>query len=394
MTPLTRRNTRLLAAFNFCTDFRIYGPVMVVYFNAVTGSLALATLLFSIAKVSSSAFEVPTGVFSDLIGRRLTLLFGQIASVLSIALYAAGHDFAALAAGAVLEGLAFALFSGNNEALLYDTLKDEGAEADYPEWQGRVASMFQLAAAISAIVAMLTLGWLSLRAMFVLSLVPQALAVAFAFLIIEPARRDGIPSNVFAHLREALAVFGRNARLRELSLAAMLAFALGEAKYMFRPAFFALLWPTWALGLAAVLTNLLGALGFRIGGTLIRRFGELRLLIGANAAGILLNAGAVALPCIASPVIMSLTAIFFGPAMLAQGNLMQKAFTDAQRATMASLISLGGNLMFAVTAFAIGWFADRVGARYALLTAELLTIIVALLYWRLYGRGDSVTKSP
>jgi MFS family permease len=380
-----RRNIRLLTAFNFCNDFRVYAPIMVVYFQQVTGSFALATLALAIAKIASSAFEVPTGVFSDLVGRRLTLLFGQIASVASIALYALGTDFALLATGAVFEGLAFSCFSGNNEALLYDTLRSEGAEADYPEWQGRLSAMFQLALAVSAAVAALVLGWLSLRAMFVLSLLPQALGIAFAALIVEPARATSpFPSNILAHLHDAVAGFARDVRLRDLSIASMLGFAIGEAKHMFHPAFFALFWPAWALGVAGMLVHALGALGFRLSGRLVRRFHELRVLVSANLSSVVIGAGAVIFATVVSPAIIAFASLAFGPAVVAQGNLMQKAFTNAQRATMASLISLGGNILFGLAVFGIGALADRAGARFALLTAEILSIPVTLLYWRLY----------
>jgi hypothetical protein len=143
----------------------------------------------------------------------------------------------------------------------------------------------------------------------------------------------------------------------------------------------------------------LGALGFRLGGAAVRRFGEFRVLVGTSFASLIAGIGAVAIPTVASPAIISSGSLFFGPAMVSQGSLMQKAFTDAQRATMASLISLGGNLLFAVTVFAIGWFADRVGARIALLTAEILSIPVTILYWRLYrsvgasGASNSVGRT-
>jgi MFS family permease len=388
VAPKARRNIALLSAFNFCNDFRVYAPIMVVYFSAVTGSFALGTALFSIAKLASSAFEVPTGVFSDLVGRRLTLLLGQVASVVSIALYAAGHGFALLAVGAVFEGLAFALFSGNNAALLYDTLRQEEQQAHYAEYQGRVSAMFQLALAVSAVVALVALNWLSLRAMFVLSLGPQVLGIVFALLLVEPRRSSAVPTNIFAHLGEALAAFRRDVPLRDLSIASMLGYALGESKYQFRPAFFALFWPAWALGLAGAMVNTLGALGFRLGGATVRRFGEARVLVATGLVSLACGIGAVAIAGVASPAIIALSSILFGPAMVAQGSLMQKAFNDAQRATMASLISLGGNLLFAVAAVAIGALADRIGARFALLTAEILSIPVTLLYWRLF-RADA-----
>ena len=89
----TRRNVRLLGWFNFCNDFRIYGPVMVVYFAHVTGSYAEAVLILAIAKIASSLFELPTGVFSDFVGRRKTLLCGQMANILCIAAYGASSSF-------------------------------------------------------------------------------------------------------------------------------------------------------------------------------------------------------------------------------------------------------------------------------------------------------------
>jgi MFS family permease len=385
VSPTARRNVRLLSAFNFCSDFRVYAPVMVIYFQHVTGSYALAVLLFSIAKIATSVFEVPTGTLSDLAGRKLTLLLGQIASVFSIALYALDRDFAVLAGGAVLEGLAFALFSGNNDALLYDTLKGEGAAGDFAHWQGRVSAMFQIALAVSAAVATLALIWLPLRAMFVLSLVPQIVGLGFAVFFVEPPRGGRtIPTNIFAHLREAVAGFVRDVRLRELSLASMLGFGLGEAQHMFYPAFFALFWPPWALGIAGLLTHAFAAIGFRGAGKLIARFREFRVLLWCNVGGIAIGALSVGLPTVASPALSTAGSFLFGPGVVAQGSLMQKAFSDAQRATMASLISLGGNILFAIAVFALGWAADRIGPRYALLIAQLLSIPVALLYWRLY----------
>jgi hypothetical protein len=153
---------------------------------------------------------------------------------------------------------------------------------------------------------------------------------------------------------------------------------------MFYPAFFALLWPSWALGIAGFLTHGFAALGFRAAGRSIRRFGELRVLVWSSVASKVLVLGAVAIPNATSPAVSSLASLLFGPNVIAQGSLMQKGFTDAQRATMASLIAFGGNLLFALVVYALGALADRVGPRYALLTAEILAISVPLLYWRLY----------
>ncbi len=383
----TRRNVRLLGWFNFCNDFRIYGPVLVVYFAQVTGSYADAVLILAIAKIGSSLFELPTGVFSDYVGRRKTLLSGQVANILCIAAYGASSSFTLLAIGALLEGLSFALFSGNQDAFLYDTLKDEESQQEFAEYQGRLSAMFQAALAVSALVSAIVLLWLPLRSLFWLSLVPQTVGLFVGFFTTEPSRHGRVvETNLLAHLRDALAPFRRDAKLRDVSIAAMLGFALGEAKHMFFPAYFATLWSSSGLGIASMLTHAFAMLGFRESGRVIRRFRELPVLLWTSISSILLGVGATATATVASPAISSLASFAYGPGMVARDTLMQRSFTDRQRATMASLISLGGNLLYAVVVFALGWFADRIGPQYALLSAELMTISVVLLYWRLFGR--------
>src|SRR5687768_15801294 len=54
------RNVRLLGWFNFLGDFRMYGPIMVIYFAQVTGSYTSAASLLALKRLSSAAFEVPT----------------------------------------------------------------------------------------------------------------------------------------------------------------------------------------------------------------------------------------------------------------------------------------------------------------------------------------------
>lgn len=387
----TRRNVRLLGWFNFCNDFRIYGPVMVVYFAQVAGSYAEAVLILAIAKIASSLFELPTGVFSDFVGRRKTLLCGQMANILCITAYGAGSSFSVLAIGALLEGLSFALFSGNQEAFLYDTLKDEEAQQEFAEFQGRLSSMFQAALAVSALVSAIVLLWWPLRSLFWLSLIPQAVGLVLGFFTTEPSRHGRVvETNLLAHLRDAWVPFRKDAKLRDVSIAAMLGFALGESKHMFYPAYFATLWSASGLGIASMLTHVFGMIGFRAAGSAIRRWREVPVLLWSSITSIALGVGATAVPTVASPAIASLGSFAFGPGVVAGGTLMQRSFTDRQRATMGSLISLGGNALYAVAVFALGWFADRVGAQYALLSAELMTVTVALLYWRLYGREARV----
>lgn len=390
------RNIKLLTWLNFCLDFRIYNAIAILYFTQITGSFALGLSIFSITTISSSLFELPTGVLSDLVGRKMTVVLGQSMSVLAVLSYAIGGSFIVLALGGILEGLASALFSGNNSALLYDSLKEEGHEQHYAEYEGKTSSMFQFALGIGALIGSIVLGFQSFRFLFWLSVIPQSVGLVLAFQLIEPKRHyQIIQTNIFSHLREALKKFKENSRLRTLSLAKILDWGIGESTHQFSPAFFATLWPVWAISLIRVLNHLLAAIGFRKAGKLIKKFGEFRVLIAGNFFNYALGITVVAYPTVFTPLLNSFTSLGFGTSTVAQSSLLQKDFSDEQRATMGSLNSLVGSLFFAVIAFLLGLWADKVGPQYALLTAQSLAISVFYLYWRLFRKnshhGDKTT---
>lgn len=137
----SHKNIRLLTIFNLLLDFRPYAPIEILYFLQVTGSFATSLLIFSIATISACLAEVPTGLLSDMVGRRKTIILGSLCSTLGIALYAVGGSFWVLAAGAVFSGISKSFFSGNNDALLHDTLTQENQEHRYAEIVGKTSSI-------------------------------------------------------------------------------------------------------------------------------------------------------------------------------------------------------------------------------------------------------------
>jgi len=79
VSPDVRRNIRLLALFNFLLDFRLYAPIMVIYFEQITHSYTLAMSVLAATMLASAALELPTGIFSDRVGRRTTIIAGAAA---------------------------------------------------------------------------------------------------------------------------------------------------------------------------------------------------------------------------------------------------------------------------------------------------------------------------
>jgi MFS family permease len=368
-----------MAWYNFLNDFRFYAPVQVLYFTRVTGSFAAGMSVFSAAMLASAVLEVPTGVFSDMIGRKRTVVCGAVASAVSVTLYAIGGLYGMLLIGAVFEGLARSFFSGNNEALLYDTLAETGQTETYQEFLGKISSMFQFALASSAIIGSIVASF-SFSAVMWLSVIPQVIGIFVTLRLIEPKVRSERSGNIFTHLRQAYDNLVKNPRLRPLSAASIITWSVGEAAYQFRPAFIASLWPIWAIGIARLVSNLTAAASFYLSGRLIKRFGEFPLLAGSVLYSETLNLLALVFPTVLSPLLMGTTSIFFGVKNVALGGLMQREFTSEQRATMGSLNSFASSLCFAIAAVVLGQIADRFGVINALIVASLISFIPLWLY--------------
>jgi MFS family permease len=377
---LTHRNLRLFPWFNLLMALRLYGPVAILYFTDVAGSFALGMSVFSLVTISQSIFEIPTGIFSDLIGRRSTLILGTLVTLSAVTAYAVGGSYAALLVGACLEGLANALFSGNNAALLHDTLSESGAPAAYADTQGRFTAVLHIGFGLAAVAGGL-IGSYALPATYWISLVPLTLAAMLSFFFVYTRRRASNDSNAFAHFRSAVHKTVTNQRLRTLSLAAILTHAIGESMWIFRAQFLRQVWPTWALGFSQLLADAGAALGYFFAGRLIRRFGELRLLVGGTALSELCNLIALLIPTRASPVIMSMTSLFFGSNNTAMSALMQREFSDEQRATMGSITSLSSSIAFSIAAVLLGALADRIGPTAALVVATIAMAAPMLFNW-------------
>lgn len=375
------RNISLLSWFNFWAEFRPYGPIAILYYAQVSGSYALGMSIFSAAMLAQSLFEVPTGVFSDKIGRKWTVVCGAVAGVFALTFYAAGGMYLALLLGAIFEGLGRAFYSGNNEALLYDTLAEMDNRQAFQSVLGKTASMYQFALAISAVIGSL-IASISFQAVMWVSVAPMVLALLVSLRLVEPHAYTRSSSNVYAHLLTALRHFARNARLRNLSIAGILSYAIGESSWLFRSAFVASLWPVWAIGIAQLIGNATAAISFYFSGRIIRRFGEFRLLVGGMSISEAINLFALLVPTVLSPALMALNSCFYGVNTVAKQSLIHREFTDEQRATMGSLNSFGGSAVFAVFSFLLGALADRIGVIPALVIAVLLSIVPMLLYWR------------
>ncbi len=377
------KNIRILSWFNFFIDFVFYNPIAVLYFAHVTGSYASAMSIYSVIWLSSAIFEVPTGIFSDLIGRKNTVIAGALASTISVILYAIGGNYWWLAAGALLEGIGSSFYSGNNDALLHDTVEECGEVEQYKQYYGNFQSYNQIGLVIVAVSGGI-MASISYELVLWSSLVPRLVLVALAFQIVEPRHKASSRANIYRHMRESLDQFSGNRKLRLLTIISAMRTAVYEGAFQFRTAFVATLWPLWAVGIAKALSHLGAAISFHFSGYLLDKFGYKRVLVYEVIINRFINIWALLFPTVASPVLMSSSSLFYGVTTTAVNSLQQNEFSEKQRATLGSLSSLFGSIAFSVSVVALGFLGDWIGPAYALIVAHLSILSILILYKRYF----------
>jgi len=385
-----KKNIRLLTWFNFFTDFKLYGPIVIIYFSRVSHSYALGASIFSIIYIVSAVFDVPTGIFADRVGRKKTMILGAGFSVLAVLFYAIGGHYWFLAVGALFEGFSRAFYSGNNNALLHNMLSEEGIENDYHTYLGKLSSMFQIALGTAGILGAIIANW-SFPLVMWISVIPQFLCLLISFQITDINNISNEKRNVLADLKEGIYAFTHNKNLQLLSITDIIDSGLEETSYQFQTAFFTTLIPIWAVGIVKSLSNMVAAIGFHFSGKVINKFKALPVLLFGEIYTKISSFTALIFPSIFSPILMTSNSLFFGFGTVASGSLMQKEFTDKQRATMSSLNSFGGSLFFGIIAVVTGFSADKLGPRGAMLIIETMSLVVVGLIWKLYKINKNQT---
>lgn len=393
MNPIKvlEKNVRLFSVFNFLIGFSMFAPLAIIYFSKVSGSFTLGTSIFGLIMLSNAIFEVPTGIFSDKIGRKYTIVLGSWARVLSFIFYAIGLSYPWLVVGAIFEGMSRAFYSGNNDALLYDSLTDAGKANDFDEYQGKVSSSEQLAMGISALLSGL-IAIYSFSYLLWFSVIIQFGLLFISYLIIEPKSFKKTNSNVYAHVKEAVNLFTSNKKLRLLSIASILTYSISELKWQFSSAFVATVWPVWAIGISKTLPSLGASLSFYFSGKLIKKFKAVNILLFDSIYGKVISFVSLIFPTVFSPLLMSTPSLLYGVGSVAEKTLMQHEFTTHQRATMSSLNSLGGSVGFAIMSLVLGSLADLLGPANALIILTVVGLPVVYLYWVIFKNDKQVAQ--
>ena len=386
------KNVKVFYWVSFLGCFRPHWPIAVLYYQSITGSYASAMMLFSIIFLTQSVLEVPTGVLSDLIGRKKSMIAGAVSVCVALVLYAIGLNVWVLIAGAVCEGLGRSISSGTDKAFLYESLHEQNHSKEFETIFGKACSFEQMALGLSALLGGV-LSLISLQFVMWVAVIPAVLSLICTFRFVDVAQSESSRQSSYAVFKDAIKGLVRNRRLRLVSTAEVIGFGFGEASFYFQAAFFNMLLPQWLIGVVRSINHFFGAVGFWTAGSVIKRFGHKKVLIGGNIIASLIELIALVFASVLTPFVMAIMNVDYGYSSTAKNGLMQREFSDKQRATMGSMVSMAGSLCFAVVSILLGFIADYSSPLHAMLFALSSNIVVIWIYLVLFAKNKPVDKA-
>ena len=319
----------------------------------VQGAFALTVLIL----------EIPSGYLADRYGRKRSLLGSALFLPSGVLLYLRGWGLGAFALSESVIGIGQSLRSGSDSALLYDTLKEEGREGEYTRWEGRAFFCARMGVLVSALLGGY-LGTVSLRLPLVVNLVVFLLLIPLALLLREPSGERRVRSKPWKDLGAVCKQALKRPELRR----GMLRISLTNACQLTSLWASFLAYRVWRVplplfGFLFALFQLASALGAAGAHSFARKVRHFLFLPGLFWIALGLSFRPLLLPLILC------AAFFWGLATPVLLDDVNRRVESSVRATLISLSSMGGSLLFVLVSPLFGLLADHLslGASYLFL---------------------------
>lgn len=373
----TARNVRLYPWFKFFQNLMFWQAIWFLFFQSEL-SAAQAIMIYVFVDIATTVFEVPSGFFSDRVGRRITLILSVIAGLIAAVMQALGSEFWVFAAAQVALGIHFAFISGTDSSFLYESLAKEGREDEVEEHELRAWRFSFVALAISAVAGGVMALW-GLRVPYFATAASFVALLIVVFLFVEPARNVSADESQ-AHWMDALGAALKTPVLIWLFALSTLMYGFSHLPFVFgQPFIFAAL---DGLGLSAnaplvsgvvtALMMLLSVLTSWMAPGLRERLGLSGILLLAFAMQIFLVGGLAVSGSVFAIALLLMRMVpdsFSRPFILAR---IQPLLSDGVRATYLSIQNLSAKLLFALTLYFAAGSASDVGA---MANAEIRAIL-------------------
>lgn len=347
--------------------------IIALFFQSFGLNMKEIFMLQSAFGLAIVVFEIPSGYLADRWGRKQTIIAGCILDIIGYVFYAYSTGFWSILIAEVLLGIGFSFHSGTIDAMTYDTLLEMDEKSSYPKVSIKQFYMSSISEAVCGVIGGM-LAMISLATSIGCTVVPLVIGFFVACTLVEPRRVKMVGGSHGKELwRIGMDTFVRD----EVTRSIILIFALISVMtlmifWCMQPYLGIIGAPFLAYGLVHALSVAGGALASIYVPKLWIRIGNHRMF------------QVIAVTIVFSFLILGLPPGWWGIAFFIAGrmawgmikpvfgNIMNNSTQSDVRATVLSMSSFPGRLIFFGLSIGLGAAADSQGIPFALMTGGIV----------------------
>ena len=165
--------------------FMIVMPIIVLFFESKGLSLTQIMILQATYSLFVALFEIPSGFFADIYGRKNSLVIGSIFLFLGYVIFSFFSGFNEFLFAEILLGIGGSLISGADSAILYDTLLEIKEDKEYTKIEGRTYAIGNFSEGIAGVLGGF-LAMTSINMPVYIQTIVMFLSIPIAMTLVEP----------------------------------------------------------------------------------------------------------------------------------------------------------------------------------------------------------------
>jgi len=361
-------------------------PAIVLFWRENGLDLFHIMLLQSFFAFFVVLLEIPTGYFADWYGRKKTLVIASVFSLVGIITYSIGNSFADFLLAEMFFAFYISLMSGTISAFLFDTLQNLGREKEYQKIWGKALSYSMISLAVSGIIGGF-IAKVGLRYTVIASIPFFALMIPVAVSMVEPKRKkliikDNYLKKLFEVIKEyTLKKSDKSKKLRWIIVYSAIIYAFNQSVlWLYQPYFELTGIDVIYFGIVFASFQIVTAVTSKYAHKLEKYLGEkysFIMLIFLVAVSFLLMSNFIFLFSFSFCFIQQFVRGFKN---IIVSDYINKLVSSDIRATILSVESFFGRLLYAIIVPIFGWIADV----YSLTQALAMMGIIALFFGVLF----------
>lgn len=347
---LLERNIKLLYMRGALAWGRFFVPVMALFYIASQVPLEQFAIIMGVFTLSTLLFEIPSGVLSDLLGRKKSLVIAHSIYIVEIIILAFFNGFWWFLIAKFISGIASSLISGTDSSLLYETLKKLKREKEYKKIYGKAKFIRGVFMSVIFILGgyLFTLNY-KYPAYLSLPFMILGLIVSIFLMDVNQRKQKVSIEKSWNHMKEGIVFFSKNIHTKFITIYSVPLMTLPWIVLAISSAYLELIKiPIVLIGIISFIGSTLMAFAAKNTHHLEEKFGEKKTL---NILYLLGFIGLVPLIFLIPYFgVLSLLLIFIlnGFADVIIDHYMNKHVKSSHRATMLSIRNMFNQLLIAI----------------------------------------------